>query len=226
MQFPPVRRTLNHLMPRQGTGEETERIKRIYERMAAGYDRQLDRVETFMFGDGRAWVCGRARGDVLEIAIGTGRNLAFYAADVRLTGIDLSPAMLELARQRGAALGRAVDLRLGDAQALPFDDASFDAVVSTLALCTIPDPGRAVAEARRVLRPGGRIVLLDHVRSPSRAVRLVQRLLDPILVRFAGDHLLRELVEHVEAAGFQVEHVERSRWGIVERLTARGPLVP
>lgn len=226
MQFSLVRRTLNHLMPRQGTGEETERIKRIYERMAAGYDRQLDRVETFMFGDGRAWVCDQARGDVLEIAIGTGRNLAFYAADVRLTGIDLSPAMLEVARQRGAALGRAVDLRLGDAQALPFDDASFDAVVSTLALCTIPDPGRAVAEARRVLRPGGRILLLDHVRSPSRAVRLVQRLLDPILVRFAGDHLLRELVEHVEAAGFQVEHVERSRWGIVERLTARGPLVP
>ena len=214
------------MTPRRDTGGETERVKRIYERMAAGYDRQLDRVESLMFGDGRARVCGQARGDVLEIAIGTGRNLAFYAADVRLTGIDVSPAMLGLARRRGAALGRAVELRLGDAQALPFDDASFDVVVSTLALCTIPDPGRAAAEARRVLRPGGRFLLLDHVRSPSRAVRLVQRLLDPVLVRFAGDHLLREPVEHLEAAGFEVEHVERSRWGIVERLTARGPLAP
>lgn len=209
---------------RHDTGDETERIKRIYERMAMGYDRQLDRVENFMFGDGRAWVCNQARGDVLEIAIGTGRNLAFYPADVHLTGIDLSPAMLGLARRRAAALVRPVDLLLGDAQALPFNDASFDTVVSTLALCTIPDPGRTVAEARRVLRSGGRFLMLDHVRSPSRAVRFAQRLLDPILVRFGGDHLLREPVEYLEAAGFHVEHVERSRWGIVERLTARGPI--
>ena len=109
-------RTLSHMTPRRDTGGETERIKRIYERMAVGYDRQLDRVENLVFGDGRAWVCGQARGDVLEIAIGTGRNLAFCAADVRLTGIDVSPAMLERARRRAAALGRAVDLRLGDAK--------------------------------------------------------------------------------------------------------------
>src|SRR6266542_5921043 len=91
------------------TTTETERIRRIYERMAPGYDRQLGFVEGFLFGDGRAWVCGRARGDVLEVAIGTGRNLPFYPPGVSVTGIDLSAAMLELARQRAGALGVTVE---------------------------------------------------------------------------------------------------------------------
>jgi ubiquinone/menaquinone biosynthesis C-methylase UbiE len=189
--------------------------------MAAGYDRQLDRIERFMFAEGRRWVCSQARADVLEIAVGTGRNLSLYPAGTRLTAIDLSPAMLALARERATAAGLDVDLRLGDAEALAFDDASFDTVVCTLALCTIPRPERAVAEARRVLRPGGRFLILDHVRSPNRAVRLVQWLLDPILVRFEGDHLLREPVDLVRAAGLELERVHRSRWGIVERLVAR-----
>ncbi len=210
-----------HMAPLEPTVAETERIRRIYERMASGYDRQLGVVESFLFGDGRTWVCSRAQGDVLEIAIGTGLNLPFYPPNVRLTGIDLSPAMLALARSRAAALGTLVELRLGDATRLPFDDASFDTVVSTLALCTIPDPSGAVAEARRVLRRGGRFLVLDHVRSPSWPVRLVQRLLDPILVRFEGDHLLREPLDLLQAAGFEITEVERSRWGIVERAAAR-----
>ena len=129
--------------------------------------------------------------------------------------------MLDIARQRAADQRRSVDLRIGDAQRLEFADASFDTVVSTLALCTIPDPRRSVAEVHRVLRPGGRFLVLDHVRSPTMAVRVVQRILDPILVRFEGDHLLREPLEYVEAAGLEVEQLARSRWGIVERLAAR-----
>ncbi len=209
------------MAPPGSSPRETERIRAIYERMAPDYDRQLGMIEGFLFGDGRAWACSRAHGDVLEVAIGTGRNLAFYPPGVRLAAIDLSPAMLELARARAAALGVSVDLRLADATHLPFEDASFDTVVSTLALCTIPDPDAAVAEGHRVLRPGGRFVLLDHVRSPAWPVRLVQRLLDPILVRYEGDHLLREPADLLRAAGFAVEELERSRWGIVERAAAR-----
>lgn len=129
-------------------------------------------------GGGREWVCAQASGDVLEIALGTGRNLPYYPSDVRLTGIELSPMMLELARKRAADLGRQVDLRLGDAQALDFADQSFDTVVCTFALCTIPDERQAVAEAYRVLRPGGRFVLVEHVRSPWLPVRAVQRILE------------------------------------------------
>lgn len=202
---------------------ETARIKRIYELMAPSYDRQLGFIEGFLFEDGRVWVCSRAAGDVLEIAIGTGRNLPFYRPGVRLTGIDLSPAMLELARGRAAALGIPVELGIADATDLPFNDASFDTVTSTLALCTIPDPSGALAEARRVLRPGGRFILLDHVRSPSLPVRIVQRLLDPLFDRFEGDHLLREPVDLLRAARFHVDELERSRWGIVERASAIRP---
>jgi ubiquinone/menaquinone biosynthesis C-methylase UbiE len=116
-----------------------------------------------------------------------------------------------------------VELRLVDATRLPFDDACFDTIVSTLALCTIPDPSAAVAEAQRVLRPGGRFVVLDHVRSPAWPVRLVQHALDPILVRLEGDHLLREPLEAIRSAGLQVDELERSRWGIVERAAAHKP---
>jgi ubiquinone/menaquinone biosynthesis C-methylase UbiE len=114
---------------------------------------------------------------VLELGVGTARNLPFYPRDVTLTGIDLSAEMLVIGRRRAELLGRGADLRLGDAQAPEFPDESFDTVVCTLSLCTIPDPRRAVAEARRVLRPGRRMLLLEHVRSPVGAVRALQRLL-------------------------------------------------
>ena len=128
-----------------------------------------------------------------------------------------------IARQRAGALGREVDLRVGDAQALDLPDARFDTVVATLALSSIPDDRRAVAEARRVLRPGGRLLLLEHVRSPLLPVRLLQRLLDPLFVRCYGDHLLREPLDHLAAAGFVVDRVERSKAGVIERLVARTP---
>jgi ubiquinone/menaquinone biosynthesis C-methylase UbiE len=200
---------------------ETERIRSHYEKDAPKYDRQMRLFERVLFSGGREWVCSQAEGDVLEIAIGTGRNLGLYADEVSPTGIEFSPAMLEIARKRAQQLGREIDLRIGDAQALDFPDASFDTVVCALALCTIPDDRAAVSEVKRVLRPAGRFLLLEHVRSPNRAVRLGQRLLEPLMLRFEGDHLLREPLEHLRAEGFEVEQLLRSKLGIVERITAR-----
>jgi ubiquinone/menaquinone biosynthesis C-methylase UbiE len=201
----------------------TERVRRYYAGAAGEYDLRLDFAERFIFGNGRAWVCQRAQGDVLEIAVGTGRNLSYYPRDVRLTGIDLTPEMLAVARQRAEALGRDIDLRIGDAESLDFPDASFDTVVVTLGLCTIPNPQAAVLEASRVLRPGGRLLLWEHVRSPLLPVRLFQRLLNPVCVRWHADHLLREPLDYLRPAGFTVEHVERHALGVVERVVARRP---
>jgi ubiquinone/menaquinone biosynthesis C-methylase UbiE len=203
------------------TIDETERVKRLWDRAAPRFDKSMGFFERVLFQGGREWVCSRAEGDVLEIAVGTGRNFPYYHAGIRLTGIEISEEMLDLARARAAELGREFDLRLGDAQSLDFPDASFDTVVCTFSLCSIPDDRKAVAEAHRVLRPDGRLLLIEHVRSPSPPVRAVQRLLDPLTVKFEGDHLLREPLEHLKAETFEVEQLERSKWGIVERAAAR-----
>lgn len=203
--------------------DETARIRQQYDRDAARYDQGIAVSERWFFKGGREWVASQAKGEALELAIGTGRNLPYYPPEVTLTGIELSPAMLELARQRAQALGRAVDLLVGDAEALPFPDARFDTVVCTLALCTIPHPRQALQEAWRVLRPGGHLLLLEHVRSPVWPVRALQHLLEPLSVRFAADHLLREPLEDAQAVGFQVERLERSSWGFSERLAAVKP---
>ena len=210
-------------MNRPSATSETERVRRIQDKEAPRYDRQISFFERVLFGDGRQWVCSQATGDVLELAAGTARNLPFYPPDVRITAVELSPEMLSIGRRRAEALGRDADLRLGDVQALEFPDGSFDTVVCTLGLCTIPDDRKAAAEARRVLRPGGRLLLLDHVRSPSLPVRAIQRLLDPLSVRFQADHLLRDPLDYLSAEGFDVERMERSKWGIVERVRARKP---
>jgi ubiquinone/menaquinone biosynthesis C-methylase UbiE len=122
-----------------GRPERTEWLRRYWDRHARSYDRQMAFLERVLFGDGRHWVCAQATGDVLEVAIGSGRNLPLYPQGIRLTGIDFSPQMLQLAQRRAQQLGRQVDLRLGDAQALDLPDAAFDTVVCTLSLCA-PSP--------------------------------------------------------------------------------------
>jgi ubiquinone/menaquinone biosynthesis C-methylase UbiE len=202
---------------------ETERVRRIQDKEAPRYDRQISFFERILFGGGREWVCSRAEGEVLELAAGTARNLSHYPPGVKLTAVELSPEMLAIGRRRAEEIGREVDLRQGDVQELEFADESFDTVICTLGLCTIPEPRKAVAEAKRVLRPGGKLILLEHVRSPSLPVRAIERMLDPISVRFQADHLTREPLDYLEAEGFEVERLERSKWGIVERVMARKP---
>jgi ubiquinone/menaquinone biosynthesis C-methylase UbiE len=210
--------------PSSDVGAETERVRVVQNKTAPRYDRQMNFFDRVLFADGREWACSQAQGEVLEIAVGTGRNLAHYPAGTRLTGIELAAEMLAIARRRATELGVEADLREGDAQALEFADESFDTVIITLALCTIPDDRAAVREVRRVLRPGGRLVLLEHVRSPAAPVRAVQRVLDPLSVRVEADHLVRDPLDYLAAEGFEIESVERLKWGIVERVTARKPL--
>jgi ubiquinone/menaquinone biosynthesis C-methylase UbiE len=200
---------------------ETDRVQAIYDRMADGYDRMIDTWERLLFKDGRNWVCSQAHGYTLEIGIGTGRNLDSYPADVRLVGIDLSPVMLARAAARAQELGRDVDLRAADAQALTFADETFDTVVITLALCAIPDDAQAIHELVRVLKPGGRVIWLEHVRSPITLVRWVQRLVDPLLVRLEADHQLRDPLDHLTKEPVDILRVERSKLGYIERGVAR-----
>ena len=205
------------------TKDRRARWRRYWDKHAKSYDRQMTFFDRRLFGDTRPWVCAKARGDVLEVAIGTGLNLPHYPPEVRLTGIEYSPAMLAIARRRAAELGRDVDLRDGDAHRLQFPDGSFDTVVCTYSLCAIPDEQRAVAEMIRVLRPGGTLLLADHVASSARPVRAAQWLLELVTVPHGGEHYLRRPLHTVQAAGLSIDAHDRFKLGIVERLAARKP---
>ena len=200
-----------------------DRLRAKWDRYAPRYDRDMGSFERMLLGDGRQWVCAQAEGDVLEVAVGTGRNLPFYPAGVRLTGVDFSPAMLAQARARAAGSNREIDLHVSDAQALPFADASFDTVVCTLGLCGFPDHRAAIAEMHRVLRPQGTLLLLDHVGSHHRVIYFGQWLLERVTLRTLGDYLTRRQLPLVEAAGFVVDRQERMKAGTVERLAATKP---
>lgn len=201
-------------------------IERSFDKMSQQYDRGIAFAERHLLGELRGWATGQATGVVLEIAVGTGLNLPLYRENVtHVIGIDLSEGMLAVARERvaGEGIGR-VDLRHGDVERLDLPDNSVDTVVSTLAFCTIPDPAKACAEAFRVLRPGGQIVAAEHGPASNRVVGAMMRLVDPLAVRFAHDHLLRVPGPYLVEAGFVVEEIRRDgRFGVVHKVVARKP---
>jgi ubiquinone/menaquinone biosynthesis C-methylase UbiE len=191
----------------------TERTRERWNRRAAGYDRGL-RLEHAAIRDTRALLCAGARGRVLDVAVGTGHNLEYLPPSVEVTGIDLSPEMLGRARERAETLGRPVTLVEGDAQDLPFGDGSFETVVCTLSMCAIPDQRRALAEMYRVLVPGGRLLMVDHIEYTRAPLRWIERL------REHPRALPRELALE---AGFAVGHHDRLFFGLVERMVAHRP---
>jgi ubiquinone/menaquinone biosynthesis C-methylase UbiE len=196
--------------------------RRNYAKEASKYDKSMGFFERWVFGpEHRMWACSKAIGATLEVAVGTGLNLPHYPSDVQLTGVDLSPEMLTVAAETAEKLGRVIELREGDAQDLPFVDRSFDTVVCTYALCSVPDEARAISEMERVLKPGGRLILVDHVRSTATPILWLQRLYEFIPSRTKGEYMTRRPALHVMNANFEIEARDRLRAGIVERLVAR-----
>jgi ubiquinone/menaquinone biosynthesis C-methylase UbiE len=173
---------------------------------AAGYDRTLAATERAGLTDLRRQVVGRASGRVLEIGAGTGLNLPLYADDVELVLSEPEAPMAARLRRRLASQGRRAEVVQAPGERLPFPDGSFDTVVGTLVLCTVPDVAATLAEARRVLRPGGSLLFLEHVRSDDPAVARWQDRLHPLWVRFGhGCRCNRDTLSTLQGAGFAVE---------------------
>lgn len=204
-----------------GTDDQRARWNRYWDKKSSSYDREMGFFDRHLFGDSRQWVCSQATGKVLEVAVGTGLNLTFYPDDIDLTGIDWSRPMLAVAEQRAAELGRTPALRQADAHHLPFEESSFDTVVCTFGLCAIPDHNQALTEMTRVLRPGGKLILVDHIRSSAAPVRAFQRALELFTIRHGGEHFLRRPLDHLRTAKvLDIERVERFKLGLVERVVA------
>lgn len=152
-----------------------------------------------------------ASGRVLEVGVGTGLNLAFYdpARATALVAIDPSPDILAKARLRAGDCRVPLELREASATRLPFDAGEFDSIVMTYTLCSVDEPPRALAELRRVLAPGGRLLFVEHGRSPARMTRLWQRGLTPVWRRFSGNcHLDRDVPRSLREAGFRLDELE------------------
>ena len=180
--------------------------------LASVYDTVMLPIEAFGIREQRRRIGAAARGRVLELGAGTGAMLEHYGDQVEeVVATDPDPHMLSRAVPRRHPAAVPVDLRQVDAQDLPFDDASFDTVVVALSLCTIPDPDRALAEARRVLRPDGRLLFVEHVRSGRPFLARLQSSLTPAWRKVAGGcHLDRDTVASIERAGFRIDHLWRN----------------
>jgi ubiquinone/menaquinone biosynthesis C-methylase UbiE len=196
----------------------TERARHAYDRASRWYDVQELLSERLAF---RKW---RRRlwdlvpgGSVLEVGVGTGKNLRYYGEDRSVTAIDFSPKMLEKARRNSARWGVTADLLLMDAQALEFPDATFDSVVSTFVFCSVPDPVLGLSEVRRVLKPGARAYLLEHVLSKKQPMRWFMQRLNGVVSTVGGANINRDTAANVEAAGLGIIEVT-DLWSDVVKL--------
>jgi ubiquinone/menaquinone biosynthesis C-methylase UbiE len=193
----------------------SERVRKIYQHHAANYD---DSMRSNTLESIRANLFARATGDVLELGIGTGVTIKHYAGISSLTGLDLSEGMLAQAREKVNNLAFKTDFRVEDFQTLEFENSSFDTVTSSLGLCGIPDPEKLFFEIRRVLRPGGKLLALEHVRPPNAFLGLLADAINPVWDHFIGCHPNRRTKDLLENAGFKVQVLERHYLGILIAL--------
>jgi len=189
--------------------DPTQRVRAFYRRYAPRYDQQVAYYDRVLLGDGRAWACAQSRGAVLEVAIGTGRNLPLYRNATRVVALEPGPGMRARANHAGQAAQVPVEVVDGTAEHPPFPDAAFDAVVASLVLCTVPNLAQTLAEARRVLRPGGTLRFYEHVRADDpRLARWQDRLERPWGWLAGGCHPNRDTQAAIADAGFAIGPLE------------------
>ena len=200
----------------------TKIAQRRYNRIAPVYDLMEGLVERSRFRKWRKLLWSKVEGPrVLEVGVGTGKNFPYYPPDAEITAIDFSERMLKRAQDRASEQKLKVHLRQMDVQNLEFEGNTFDTVVATFVFCSVPDPVRGLMEIERVCKPGGKVILLEHVLSANRALGWLMNLANPLVVRMVGANINRRTVENVIKSGLVVEQVTDLGSGIVKLIEAR-----
>lgn len=193
----------------------------VYDRVAAVYDWYTAPMEVLGGRRARGRLFGRARGRVLELGVGTGLNLTSYPPGIELTGIDISPRMLERAKRRARSLGINAVLEVADIEALPYPDGSFDTVTAACVFCSVDDPVHGLREAARVVRPDGQVLLYEHVRPRTPVLGRLTDWVSPISRRLFGPELNRPTEANVSSAGLHLAEVRRH--GVWREIVATPP---
>jgi len=200
----------------------TESARVTYNRIAPFYDFMESLVERPRYRKWREMLWSKVEGtNILEVGVGTGKNFPYYLEDVEITAIDFSEKMLDRARKKARDLGVRVHLEQMDVQRLEFEDNAFDTVVGSFVFCSVPDPIKGLKEAGRVCKPGGKIILLEHVLTTSRVLAWLMNLVNPVVVRLMGPNINRRTIENVANSGLKVEKVTDLAAGIFKLIEAR-----
>jgi phosphatidylethanolamine/phosphatidyl-N-methylethanolamine N-methyltransferase len=183
---------------------DSNKIRQRYDRLAPYFDGLEGFLEGLLFRRLRKKLWSQASGaHILEVGVGTGKNFQFYPDDGRITGIDFSPKMLEMARRKQQRKQIAVDLALMDVQSLEYADNSFDTVIASFVFCSVPKPRKGLKELYRVCKPGGQVLLLEHVLSSNKAIATLMNLFNPLVVNTLGANINRQTLKSVQACPFQ-----------------------
>lgn len=197
---------------------KTERIKKRYNRIANLYDLFEAPMEKMTFQKWREPLFKELKGKVLEIGVGTGKNIEYYHDRIEVTGIDFSPKMLEKASEKANKLGKNVSLMEMDAQNMSFPDHSFDYIIATCVFCSVPDPIKGFQEVKRTLKPNGKVILIEHVRSEQKILGLIMDLMNPLTVNLYGANINRRTEANIKEAGFEQIKVTNLWKDIVKKI--------
>ncbi len=201
----------------------TERTRNRYQRISGLYD-LMEILPEKRYDPWREKLWSFVKGPrVLEVGVGTGKNMPYYLPGMQITAIDLTLGMLAHAQKKADKLNLDVNIILGDAQSLEFEDDSFDSVVATFVFCSVPDPILGLKELARVAKPHGQILLMDHVRSQKPILGTAMDLVNPFVVRMMGANINRRTVENVRNAGLKIEKVEDLGLGDIFKLILAHP---